>query len=152
MSDYVSPCLVRVSEGVYRCANNGLTIRTHAGRVICQCDGGTTLVVHHDPPCPLAPILHAAPPTADPTAYVARLHRCLAAGCKLIHRVDGRIVCVGRGRRCQWLGEWARFLAGDEDCPHWSAVVPPGGEIADIVDDDAGDEGSEATQDQRLAL
>ena len=70
-------------------------------------------------PCPLAPILHAAPPTTSPTAYVARLRRCLSANCKLIHRVDGRILCVGRGRRCEWLGEWARFLAGGEGCPHW---------------------------------
>lgn len=90
-------------------------------------------------PCPLAPILHAAPPTADPAAYVARLHRCLAAGCKLIHRVDGRIVCVGRGRRCQWLWEWSRFLAGGEGCPHWpeSAVIPPGERAA-------GNDGAEA--------
>ena len=70
-------------------------------------------------PCPLAPILHAAPATTNPTAYVSRLHRCLAADCKLIHRVDSRIVCVGRGHRCQWLGEWARFLAGEDECPHW---------------------------------
>lgn len=28
---------------------------------------------------------------------------------------------VGRGRSCQWLGEWARFLAGGDDCPHWPA-------------------------------
>jgi hypothetical protein len=28
---------------------------------------------------------------------------------------------VGRGRRCEWLGEWARFLAGGEGCPHWGA-------------------------------
>jgi len=74
-------------------------------------------------PCPLAPILHAAPATADPAAYVARLRRCLAANCKLIHRVDGRILCVGRGRRCQWLREWARFLAGGEECPHWEAIA-----------------------------
>ena len=69
--------------------------------------------------CPLAHILYAAPATADPAAYVARLHRCLAAGCSLIHRVDSRILCVGRGRSCQWLGEWARFLAGGDECPHW---------------------------------
>lgn len=78
-----------------------------------------SLLVPAATPCPLAPILHAAPATADPAAYVGRLRRCLAAGCQLIHRVDGRIVCVGRGRRCQWLGEWARFLAGEEECPHW---------------------------------
>jgi hypothetical protein len=80
-------------------------------------------IIDTTPPCPLAPILHAAPTTADPAAYVARLHRCLAADCKLIHRVDGRILCVGRGRRCEWLGEWARFLAGGEGCPHWEAIA-----------------------------
>lgn len=76
--------------------------------------------------CPYAPILLSAPPTASPAAYVSRLHRCLAAGCKLIHRVDGRILCVGRGRRCEWLGEWARFLAGEEECPNWPATAPAG--------------------------
>ena len=73
------------------------------------------------PPCPLAPILYAAPPPTSPAAYVHRLHRCLAAGCGLIHLVDGRTTCVGRGQRCEWLGEWARFLAGGDECPHWPA-------------------------------
>lgn len=77
-------------------------------------------------PCPLAPILLSAPPTASPAAYVSRLHRCRAADCKLLHLVDGRMVCVGRGRSCQWLGEWARFLAGEEECPHWPATAPAG--------------------------
>lgn len=70
-------------------------------------------------PCPLSAILHAAPPTADPAAYVARLTRCRAANCGLLHLVDGVMKCVGRGRSCEWLGEWARFLAGTDDCPHW---------------------------------
>ena len=74
------------------------------------------------PPCPLAPILHAAPLTTSPTAYVSRLHRCRSAGCGLLHLVDGAMKCVGRGRSCEWLGEWARFLAGEEECPQWGAT------------------------------
>jgi hypothetical protein len=80
-------------------------------------------IINTIPACPLSAVLLSAPSTADPAVYVARLRRCLAADCKLIHRVDGRILCVGRGRRCEWLGKWAQFLAGEEDCPHWEAIA-----------------------------
>jgi hypothetical protein len=114
-----------VPDGNGSCWRCGRPFRFRGKPPRRNCRGPRILV---PPPCPLAPILHAAPPTADHAAYVSRLRRCLSAGCGLIHRVDGRIICVGRGRRCQWLGEWARFLAGEEGCPHWgeSAVVPPG--------------------------
>jgi hypothetical protein len=64
-------------------------------------------------------VLLAAATTGDPSSVVPRLNRCRTANCGLIHRVDGRATCVGRGSRCQWLSQWAAFLAGDGDCPHW---------------------------------
>lgn len=74
--------------------------------------------------CAYGQILREAPPTADPAAYVTRLDRCRSADCGLLHLVDGVVKCIGRGRSCEWLGEWARFLAGSDDCPHWPTKSP----------------------------
>lgn len=119
MNGTISGCLIAIGEGVYRCQNLGIVIHSRHRRIRCVCDSGTwRLRVIPQQDCPLAPIL-----TAIPAQSLHRLHRCLAANCQLIHRVDGRILCVGRGRRCEWLGEWARFLAGGEGCPHWEAIA-----------------------------
>lgn len=85
-----------------------------------QCRAIVPQILHDPRPCPyLAALLAAARLGADPAAYVSRLNRCRSAGCGLLHRKDGKAVCVGRGSSCQWIRNWAEFLAGEEDCPHW---------------------------------
>jgi len=61
----------------------------------------------------------------------ARLARCMASQCGLMHVVDGHMTCVGMGTggvgKCKWLARWANclnghtlFPNGTPDCPHWN--------------------------------
>lgn len=118
-----SVCVVRLPDGRYRCARTGLVFSGRFLPIRCCPD---LAVIDSQSHCHHGPILHAAPPTADPAAYVSRLDRCRSANCGLLHLVDSRMVCVGRGRSCEWLGEWARFLASGEECPNWPAKSPAG--------------------------
>ena len=123
---YRSPCLVQIEPGLWLCELKGIRLRTTAERIVCICDSSpghpnrafVARTVAKN--CPYDPVIRqAAELDAGPAATVARLERCRSADCGLLHRKDGVAVCVGRGSSCQWIRNWAEFLASDEDCAHW---------------------------------
>ncbi len=123
----ISPCLDRIAEGVYRCRNLGLVIRSTKRRIVCCCHVPRILEIIPQPACPMGMVLTRLTP-----AGVDRLGRCRAAGCGLMHKVDGHTTCVALGgKKCGWLARWAAclneetpFPNGAEDCPHWKREEP----------------------------
>ena len=119
----ISPCLTRITDGVYRCQFTGVVVRSKHARILCGCSQASNLRVIQSPPsCPFAAILgHLTP------AGVDRLQRCRAAGCRAMCMVEGSIRCTAMGgKKCGWLARWAAclngtklFPNGTDDCPHW---------------------------------
>ena len=80
------------------------------------------LIVGQPDSCPFHSIVTRLAP-----AGVARLRRCRAAECGLMHIVDGQVICTGmEGRRCEKGRRWgerlngeAVFPSGVDGCPHW---------------------------------
>ena len=117
----ISPCLTRITDGVYRCQFTGVVVRSKHARILCGCSQASNLRVIQSPPsCPFAAILGQLTP-----AGVDRLQRCRAAGCGLIHQVDGHTTCVGMGgTKCGWLARWAACLNGTKLFPNGTERLP----------------------------
>ena len=64
--------------------------------------------------CPYGPIVERLTPEG-----LAGLERCRRAGCGMIHEYNGQLVCVGRGKSCEWLDLWAAWLNSGRQCPLW---------------------------------
>lgn len=76
-----------------------------------------TLAIVQAHGCPFGPIVQRLTPEG-----LARLDRCRAANCGLMHKHNGNMVCVGRGKSCEWLGLWAAWLNSGRGCLHWLPV------------------------------
>ena len=96
---------------------------TVCGRVVkVECKAHCRVSIVRDPMCPLHTIVSRLAP-----AGVDRLQLCRAAGCGLMHVVDGHTACVGMGGgKCTWVTKWSACLNGETafptgapDCPHW---------------------------------
>ena len=80
--------------------------------------GDLLVIVNQPPPCPFAPIVQRL--TLD---GLTRLGRCREANCGMMHKHGGNMVCVGRGKSCEWLGLWAAWLNSGRECPHWKEAI-----------------------------
>lgn len=78
------------------------------------------MVVFQPSPCPFAPIVTRLNPTG-----LSGLDRCRTANCGLMHKHGGNVVCVGRGKSCEWLRLWAAWLNSGRGCPHWLPLASP---------------------------
>ncbi len=65
--------------------------------------------------CPVHAVVYCLTPGS-----VARLQRCRAAECGLMHTVGGQMTCTGMpGKKCEKTTRWAELLNSDTDCPLW---------------------------------
>lgn len=50
---------------------------------------------------------------------LAGLARCRRANCGFLIEHAGNMVCVGRGKSCEWLSLWAAWLNSGRGCENW---------------------------------
>lgn len=86
---------------------------------------GLRLLKPPGPACPFSTVMDHLIRHERWQPAIERLDRCRQAQCGLLlaNKADGQMVCVGRGRPCAWLRNWAAFLCGWQDCPHWKPEV-----------------------------
>lgn len=121
--------LTLVKDGVLQCAQCGKSIRGRIERVsacpVCRAAAKELKtekfpIINQPPVCLWGAIVQRLNPGG-----LSGLDRCRAANCGHLQIHGGRIVCVGRGKSCEWLGLWAAWLNSGRGCPHWLPLASP---------------------------
>jgi len=111
-----SVCIVAASDGSRRCRNRGIIFpKEIRGPIRCVCDGQKFAIIGKQRSCPYGPIVQRLTPEG-----LAGLDRCRAADCGLMHVHGAKMVCVGRGKSCEWLNLWAAWLNSGRHCKQWA--------------------------------
>lgn len=106
----------RLATGEWICKLCGRASRSRRDVAPARvCAAFSLEIIGHPKPCPMSHVVVELLTDEG----IERLDRCRKAKCGLIHTHNGAMVCVGRGKSCEWLSLWAAWLNSGRECPHW---------------------------------